>query len=239
MRVFNAIQQVYLEKHGYMQDLEKSLGKDVIDELLNLNIIVKISGHDSWKFNEENTDIKNFVETIIPKKRPTCMDMIVNCINSNMNMKSNIIFIVIFMIFICGLYLAVDFLHYNKTTKNIIKANALTEEQYVKEIDVENQILLNLKKEARDRNMILTGKQYVKEIDVEKYQILLNVKKEAKDRNMISTVNTIDQYLLDGVVTNEEFNKIEDQFNKDVEASRAAGYKVMINEIKSEISKIK
>lgn len=209
MRVFNGIQEVYLEKHGYIQDLEKSLGKDVIDELLNLNIIVKISGHDSWKFNEENTDIKNFVETIIPKKRPTCMDMIVNCINSNMNMKSNIIFIVIFMIFICGLYLAVDFLSYNKTTKNIIKANTLT------------------------------GKQYVKEIDVEKYQILLNVKKEAKDRNMISTVNTIDQYLLDGVVTNEEFNKIEDQFNKDVEASRAAGYKVMINEIKSEISKIK
>lgn len=209
MRIFNAIQEVYLEKHGYIQDLEKSLGKDVIDELLNLNIIVKISGHDSWKFNEENTDIKNFVETIIPKKRPTCMDMIVNCINSNMNMKSNIIFIVIFIIFICSLYLAVDFLSYNKTIKNIIKANTLT------------------------------GKQYVKEIDVDKYQILLNLKKEAKDRNMISTVNTIDQYLLDGVVTNEEFNKIEDQFNKDVEASRAAGYKVMINEIKSEISKTK
>ncbi len=209
MRVFNAIQEVYLEKHGYIQDLEKSLGQDVIDELLNLNIIVKISGHDSWKFNEESTDIKNFVETIIPKKRPTCMDMIISCINNNMNMKSNIIFIVIFIVFIYGLYLAVDLLHYNKTTKNIIKANAFTEEQYVKEIDVD------------------------------KYQILLNLKKEARDRNMISTVNTIDQYLLDGVVTNEEFDKIEDQFNKDVETSRAAGYKVMINEIKSEISKTK
>ena len=32
MRVFNAIQEVYLEKHGYIQDLEKSLGKDVIIE---------------------------------------------------------------------------------------------------------------------------------------------------------------------------------------------------------------
>ena len=100
-------------------------------------------------------------------------------------------------------------MRYNKTTKNIIKANTLT------------------------------GKQYVKEIDVEKYQILLNVKKESKDRNMINIVNIIDQSLSDGVVTNEEFNKIEDQFNKDVETSRAAGYKVMINEIKSEISKIK
>ncbi len=45
--------------------------------------------------------------------------------------------------------------------------------------------------------------------------------------------------LLDGIVTNEEFDKIEDQFNKDVETLRAAGYKVMINEIKSEISKTK
>ena len=97
MRVFNAIQQVYLEKHGYIQDLEKSLGKDVIKELLNLNIIIKINGHDSWKFNEENE-------------------------------------------WTCWI---------------------------------------------------------------------------------------------------EEFNKIEDQFNKDIEASRVEGYKVMINEIKSEISKIK
>lgn len=211
MRVFNAIQQVYLEKHGYIQDLEKSLGKDVIKELLNLNIIIKINGHDSWKFNEENVDIKKFVETIVPNKRPACLNMIVNHVNNNMSVKNNVIFIAIFiaifMILIYGLYSAV--LHYNKTTKNIIKANALTE------------------------------KQYVKEIDFEKYQILLNLKKESKDRNMINVVNIIDQSLSDGVVTNEEFNKIEDQFNKDIEASRVEGYKVMINEIKSEISKIK
>ena len=210
MRVFNAIQQVYLEKHGYIQDLEKSVGKDVINELLNLNIIIKINGHDSWKFNEENVDIKKFVETIVPKKRPTCLNMIVNHVNDNMNVKNGVIFIaicMIFMIFMYGLYSAV--LRYNKTTKNIIKANALTE------------------------------KQYVKEIDFEKYQILLNLKKESKDRKMINIVNIIDQSLSDGVVTNEEFNKIEDQFNKDIEASRVEGYKVMINEIKSEISKTK